>query len=492
MRRGSLVGPLLLIGIGGLFLARNVMPELPLLDYLAQYWPFLLILWGSLRLLEIVVWAVRSKPLPRFGVSGGEWVLVVFLCMFGLSLHAVRGFTSWLPRAGFEWGGLEVFGDSYDYPLTAEIPSVAAPRIVIENFRGSARIVGADSTGVKVSGHQTVRSMDQATADRTGKGAKVDLINEGNQIIVRVEQPMSTEFGRNRGPFSRRISADLDITVPKGATIVTTNRDGDIDVSSITGGVTVDGTNSSVRLENIGGDARIEVQGSDIVRAVGMKGALDLKGRGNDVDFDKVTGQVTVDGSWSGLVQFRELAKPIHWKGPQTEITAQGLPGELRMTIGDISARNVTGPLRIDSNTKDIELTDVTGATTLDVQRGDIRLNATRLPLADMNVRLNSGNVEMSLPENAKFNMNAVTQNGEAYSDFGSGVEQGNNGRRSANITSRAGGPNIDVQINRGEVTLRRVGEGASLPTLPPAPAVPRPAKPPIPPAVSLPRPVEQ
>ncbi len=33
----------------------------------------------------------------------------------------------------------------------------------------------------------------------------------------------------------------------------------------------------------------------------------------------------------------------------------------------------------------------------------------------DISVRLNSGNVELSLPENAKFNMNAVTERGEAY-----------------------------------------------------------------------------
>ncbi len=44
------------------------------------------------------------------------------------------------------------------------------------------------------------------------------------------------------------------------------------------------------------------------------------------------------------------------------------------MTIGDINASKITGPLRIDSNTKDIELTDVTGSTVLDVQRGDIRV----------------------------------------------------------------------------------------------------------------------
>ena len=101
MRRSSVVGPLLLIGIGALFLARNVFPELPLLDYLARYWPFLLIAWGGLRLLEILIWAVTGKPLPMRGLSGGEWMMVVFLCFVGLSLQAVRGFTDWLPGNSF-------------------------------------------------------------------------------------------------------------------------------------------------------------------------------------------------------------------------------------------------------------------------------------------------------------------------------------------------------------------------------------------------------
>ena len=80
MRRASLVAPLLLIGIGLLFLARNIFPELQLLDYLAKYWPLLLVVWGGLRLLEILFWAATSRPLPAHGISGGEWVLVIFLC----------------------------------------------------------------------------------------------------------------------------------------------------------------------------------------------------------------------------------------------------------------------------------------------------------------------------------------------------------------------------------------------------------------------------
>ena len=65
MRRSSVIAPLLLILIGAAFLVRNVWPEIPIADLVSRYWPFLLIAWGGLRLLEILTWAATSKPLPR-------------------------------------------------------------------------------------------------------------------------------------------------------------------------------------------------------------------------------------------------------------------------------------------------------------------------------------------------------------------------------------------------------------------------------------------
>ncbi len=349
--------------------------------------------------------------------------------------------------------------------MSAEATAPANPRIVIEGFQGNARIVGGDGNAVKVSGHQTIRSVDQATADRTSKDTRVEVTNQGNQVVIRVVQPTTDVFNPNGNRYRRRISSDLDITVPRGSTITATGRNGDFDVSSVTGSVEINGNDSSVRLESIGGDVKIDVQGSNVIRAVNVKGSLELRGRGNDVDFEKIAGQVAVDGSWGGLIQFRELAKPIRWKGPSTELTAQALPGELRMTIGEINMSKVTGPLRIDSTyPKDVAIADVNGATNIDLQRGDIRLSATGTPLFDMNVRLQSGNVELSLPANAKFNMNAVTQRGEAYSDYLNGVRQDSNGRRGASIIGSGGGPTIDVQVNRGDVTLRKMGPAAAVP----------------------------
>src|SRR5262249_31062317 len=147
-----------------------------------------LIAWGGLRLLEIVFWAATSKPLPTYGVNGGEWVLVIFLCLLGASLHAVRGFSTWWPNAGITMGGLDIFGDSYEYPVSAEKETSSEPRVVIENVRGNIRISGADEKSVKVTGRTTIRSLDQESADRLNQESPVEIVTSGNQVTIRTNQ----------------------------------------------------------------------------------------------------------------------------------------------------------------------------------------------------------------------------------------------------------------------------------------------------------------
>ncbi|MEP7352482.1 MAG: DUF4097 family beta strand repeat-containing protein [Acidobacteriota bacterium] len=492
MRNGSIVAPLLLIGIGGLFLARNVFPELPLLDYLALYWPYLLILWGALRLLEVFLWrssATNSagRPLPRAGVSGGEWVLVFFLCLIGMSLHAVRGFSTWLPRAGVEWGGLEVFGESYEFPIAGQATTSANPRVVIENFRGTARISVSKDAGdlsnmVKVSGQNHIRSIDQASATRANQQGTLEVSGNANQVIINVHQ--------DRVSGIRRLDADMDIVVPKGASVVARGHDGDFDISGITGSVDINGRNSSVRLESIGGDVHLNVQGGNLIRAVDLHKSFDLTGNGNDLDLERVAGQVTISGYYSGVQQWKALSGPIHWRGTQTDFSAQGLPGDARVTSSDILMTGIEGPVHMNSQSRDMELNDFTESIDLTINRGDVKLAPGRASLARMTVNVNAGNVDLAMPEGARFDLNAITNRGTAMNDFGSPFMQETN-RQGASIRGSIGGPAVNIRVQRGKIQLRRViGQPEKPGTLTSAPKLPAPGA--KAPQAALPRIVEQ
>jgi Domain of unknown function (DUF5668) len=54
MRSRSITGPLVLVIIGVVFLLNNLGHDIPLWSYLTEYWPFLLIGLGVIRLAEVL------------------------------------------------------------------------------------------------------------------------------------------------------------------------------------------------------------------------------------------------------------------------------------------------------------------------------------------------------------------------------------------------------------------------------------------------------
>lgn len=448
MRRGSLFAPLLLIGLGLIFLARNVYPDLRLMDYLANFWPLLLILWGVLRGAEILFWAASKQPLPAHGVSPGEWVLIVFLCLCGSTLHAVHNYSGWFPGT-IEFGGLDVFGESYDYPVSAEKTCVKAPRVVIESFRGNARIVGADaasgSPSVKITGHKTIRSMDQEGADRANNEAPLEVAGDSGTVIIRTNQ--------NRASGLRRVSEDMEITVPKGASIEAHGRDGDFDIHDIDGTVDITSERAGVRLENLGGPARLDLTRSDIVRAVNLKSSLDLKGSGSDIDLEQIGGPVTINGFYTGNVEFHNLNGSIHLTGPQTEFSAEGVPGDVRMPLRNFNASNLVGPVHVQSRMRDVQISDFSNALDLSVDTGDIDLRPSA-PLARMDVHARTGNITLELPKNAQFALTASTGIGTVINEYGAPLALEET-RRSATLRGSSGGPTMTVRTDRGQIIVR-------------------------------------
>ena len=84
-------------------------------------------------------------------------------------------------------------GERYEYPVSAEKACSRAPHIVLEDFRGDAKIngvdpdVGADAGAgqVRVTGHKTVRSMDQTHADKSNDAAPLEISGDPNNVVIR-------------------------------------------------------------------------------------------------------------------------------------------------------------------------------------------------------------------------------------------------------------------------------------------------------------------
>jgi len=460
MRRRSLTGPVMLLIVGGLFLWRNLHPETPIFELISLYWPLALIAWGLLRLLEVVAFRDRGWT----GLSGGEVVLIVLICLAGSGLFAAHEHGMRLTS-----GSLEVFGEQFDYPVSANAPATGIKRVAFENPRGNIRVTGADTQEVTVTGHKVIRAWQRSDADRTSDRTPVEIVPQGDRLLIRSNQ--------DHVPDSQRISDDLEVTVPRGLAVEARGRTNDYEVNDVAGNVELSTDRGDVRLARVGGDVRLDIGRSDLIRAAGVGGKIELQGRGSDLELEDVKGQVTVNGGYSGTVQFKNLAKPLQFEGARnTELHVESIPGALSMDLGQLSATGITGPARLITGSRDVKLQQFTQSLELETVRGDIELTPGRIPLPSIEAHSSAGRIDLILPEKATFDLLVTAEKGEAYNGFGSPISQRNDGRK-ATLEGKVGdGPVLRLTTARGAVAVHK--EGATDLQMTPDGTLPKPPKP--------------
>jgi DUF4097 and DUF4098 domain-containing protein YvlB len=444
MRR-SITGPLILLLIGGLFLWRNFHPEVPVFDLIAQYWPFLLILWGVMRLAEALI----GRGNWRSGFSGGEIVLIVFICFIGLGTWQAREF-----GIHFNGRGLDIFGDSFDYPIDAKAPAAGMTRIVFENPRGNIRVTGGDVTEVTVTGHKAIRAYKRADADRTNENSPVEILPQGDRLVVRTNQ--------DRAPDNQRIDDDLEVTVPRSMAVESRNNVGDDEVADVQGDVELQSNHGDLRLARIGGNAKLSIGHSDVINVVDVKGKVDLDGRGSDISMENIAGQVTVNGSYSGTLEFKNLAKPLDFEGVRgTELHVAAIPGTIHMDLSTMTANNVTGPLRFVARSRDIHLAQFTQSVQVETDRGDIELHPGKTPLSPIEATTKNGAINLVIPVGAQFQLEGTVERGEAANEYGAPLNQENTGHRATIHGSVGSGPAITLLSTRGRIVVEKAGVNA-------------------------------
>jgi len=442
MRKGSLAGPILLIAIGAMLLLHNLRPEWPLLDWAARYWPWLFILWGALRLVEILTLAARSEPLPRAGLSGGEWAIVVLLALIGFGASAAR---EQRPRISIR--GLELFGTAYDFPLEGMQAADGVRLVVVENLRGNVRVAAGAAGEVRVRGRMTVRALERRAADEMRRKMPLEITAAGDVLTVRTNQERTE---------AEQVSSDLEIQVPPTVSVELRGREGDLDVAAIGGDAVIRSGRADVRLADIGGSARVEVRRSRLVRAVNLKGGLSLRGRGRDVEVEAAGGPVNVSGAFSGELQFRRLPQGLEFESERTLLRVRQVRGRLRLGLGTLLANGVDGPIRLKTRTRDVELVDFAGALELELERGNVVLRPAKVLSEALTVTVGAGNIELAVPENARFGLLAVVERGEIRNEFGEPFRLAP-GEQGATLEGPKGGePLVRLRVDRGAITLRK------------------------------------
>lgn len=457
MRR-SISGPVVVIAVGLLFFINNFYPEFFSWRSLIRFWPFLLIGLGVIRLVEVLIDAGHARPVQSTSFSFGGVVLMAIGCfmLWGLS-HGSRAATSrgsWHGFPAFHVDASSVFGEEFDFDVRQSLP-VSIPinatdaRLVLEGIRGNVTVSGDDSSEVNVSGHKTIHSYSKSTADQADRQTHIEIVRNGNDVVVR--------SAGNSDRDDLTVTYDIDIKAPRRLGLRAQGSPENVTAEALDGNVEIAGDRGNVHLTSIGGNVRVETtRRKDLVRAVGIKGTLELRGTGTDLQLEDIGGQVNIQGTYYGTLNFRNLAKPLHFESEQTDLRVERLPGSIAMDLGDFRAEDVTGPLRLRCQSRDVHISNFTNDVEVNVERGDVELEPSKTPLAKVSVRLRSGNIDLTLPDKAAFELHASTSQGDVDNQYGDSVVTDNQGRSATMRSTGGSGPLIFVATERGNVTVKK------------------------------------
>ena len=446
-RQRSYFGPLVLIGVGVIFLLINA-------GYVswgrfgwwfAHYWPLFIILWGVVKLVEHYQARREGRPAP--GLGGGGIVLLVFLILFGMAASQA---------ARVNWGavGEEMdLGDdfpfllgtrySYHQQIDQSFPAGGSLRVSLD--RGDIKL----RTGPDEKLHVTVRKSVLA-----GSQSEADRINSSMQPVVNVN---GSEVDITIANYSRGSGMDLEIQVPRKAAADLTTLRGDVEVTEREGDVKAHASRGSVTVEQVTGNADIHLRRGS-VRAQKVTGDVNIEGRVDDSSVSEIGGSVNLQGDFFGTMSVAKVAKVVRFKSSRTDLEMTGLDGDMTMEIGDLRVRGVSGPFRIVTRSKDIHLEDVRGEVKVDDNHGDVDLTSSKGPAGGVEITNDHGNISVELPAKASFQVNAHADHGDIESDFEElKVQSGDN---ESKATGSVGGGETQVRLSNshGNINIRRTG----------------------------------
>jgi len=466
----SIVGALILIVTGGVFLLRNFGYSIPLFHfhYFVIYWPLLLVLVGLVRLTEYFAARRGQRPMPQMGFGTVFLLVVVTVAGVGLSA-AFRG------REQLNWGSLHdnveidddlmhLFGKEYTYTgeITQQIPAGGSVRVNCD--RGNITVNSWDQSTVKVVYQKRIFARSQSEADKTNQSTAPRLHAQGSKVDLQA----NTEGAGRKG-----VAANLEIYVPAKANLEVTGRRGDIAVSQRTADVKISSQHGDVTLDQVTGNVNVSTQKGSL-RASNLTGSLTVDGRLDDLVVDTVSGTVTITADMFGETQLSKLNRGVVIHTSRTDLQLAKVDGNLTMNASDLQGDGLQGPILLSAKSKDVTLRNFAGDVRINDDQGNINLESTSLALGSLDLTTHHGDVHLRLPAKANFQYQLVTRHGEISSDFEGVRPEGGHGNSSATGTVGRGGVKINITSDAGDIAIFKTeGTPQSQPVMPEPPAKP-------------------
>ena len=464
-RRGSILGPIVIIAIGVIFLLVQTghLEGHRLWEWYSRFWPILLVGAGVILLLE---WGfdqyIQSDPTqPRYRrrIGGGVIVLLLILAITGGGMHQ-GGHSNLFRGMNLNQDNLDEFlGDKHESDQTINEAFPAGASLTVDNPRGDVTVSGtSDDNQIHIAIHKEVYTRSDSEAESKSKRLSPNLNSDGHTVSFSV-------------PAIDGAHADLTITLPATASTTITANHGDVRINSLKAPVQVTANHGDIDLSAITGDITTHINnGESSFSAHSVTGAISIEGHGRDTTLSDLSGPVNISGDFFGTSHFEHVRGPIRFHTSRTDLQLARLDGEVEISSNaDLSVSEAVGPVTLTTGNRNITLDRVAGDISVTNRNGSVDVTSAP-PLSNVTVENRNGSVNLTLPEQASFAYQLDATNGDIDSEFPEiKIPETDLQRKTVSGTAGKGGPMLRISTTQGDISLKQASV-MPLPPMPPAP----------------------
>jgi DUF4097 and DUF4098 domain-containing protein YvlB len=487
-RRGSVLGPLLLIAVGVLFwlIQNDRVSWVRFTQWYGHWWPLMLVAAGLVLLAE---WAFDQHQMSdpertpyRRSIGGGVFTLLLAIGIVGMVAQQAR--RHFIDNDRFDLGGWHfdendldaLMGDKHESDQTVDMSLAAGGAVSVVDPHGDVTVNGTSDDGrVHLAMHREVYAQSDSEAESKAQQLTPNVAYNGSALTI-------------AEPSQAGSRTDMVITVPAASATSVNANHGNVHVASIKAPVWVTANHGEIEMSAITGLATVHINNNDSsIAAHSMGGGVAIEGHGLEISLTDVVGPVTVWGEFFGTTHMEHINGTIHFHTGRAEMQAARLDGVADIgRPADLTVSQAVGPFVMNTKNHNVKLDRIAGDVTVNDHNGTVELTAAP-PLGAVNIADSNGTVNLVLPEQVGFSVQASTTNGGVDTDFPLTIQNvtrtggdrlatlsSNRNResyKSLNGTVGGGGPQVQIATTNGDISIHK---GMVQPLAPQPPAAPK------------------
>ncbi len=297
----------------------------------------------------------------------------------------------------------------------------------------------------------------------TGIEGKVDLAT--THYALEVHECTGDLSVSNRYAESRLVDLTGNVSVDARGSVRVLTVKGDVavrneyspvEIRDVTGKVNVTDTDGNITVDNVAKAVVIDGQGCQ-VNASNLADTCKVSASHKRIELSQLDSNLTLDTRYAN-VSLKDIKGNLDITSNSDRLTLDNISGYVKVKAEGtgVHADVIKGPAEIFTNRKDITVNNFENSCRITDEYGDVTLSTGSLTKGEVSVKNRNGDIDLFLPGNSAFQIDATARNGSVESDF-SGLEStqgpGDTGILKGRL--KTGGPKIVLETEYSNIHIR-------------------------------------